>query len=80
MDNALFWPEIALLDHGLRAFFLTGNSMTLVASEKQVSWFSSFFITKGFTLLSLKLNYKIVASYINKREQSKYNVQETELK
>lgn len=31
-------------------------------------------------MLSLKLNYKIVASYINKREQSKYNVQETELK
>ena len=31
-------------------------------------------------MLSLKLNYKIVASYIDKSEQSKYNVQETELK
>ena len=35
VDNALFWREIALLDHGLRAFFLAGISMTLVALKNR---------------------------------------------
>ena len=42
VDNALFWRKIALLDHGLRAFFLTGNSMTLVALKNKFLCFPAF--------------------------------------
>ena len=48
--------------------------------EKEVSFFYIFFITKRFAVLNLKLNRKIIASYVNKREQIKYNVPKRELK
>ena len=69
---------MTLLDHGQPAFFLAGNCMTRY--EKEVSFFYIFFITKRFAVLNLKLNRKIIASYVNKREQIKYNVQKRELK